>query len=121
MLKLARENVPQASFIKEDMTRLGFKNDSFDGLTAFYSIIHVPREKHSRLFHSFHRILKPNGIMLVSMGLSKLETIDEHLGTDMFWSYYSSNKSLRLVKDAGFQIMSDKPIVLHYWILAKNK
>ena len=59
MLKLARKNVPKAVFIEKDMNKLDFAVSSFDGLTAFYSIIHVPKEKHSQLFESFHRILKP--------------------------------------------------------------
>ena len=58
MLELAGENVPEAAFVKRSMTSLGFREDSFDGLTAFYSIIHVPRERHSSLFDDLHRILK---------------------------------------------------------------
>lgn len=68
MLGLARRNVTEARFIKQNMTRLGFKSNSFDGLAALYSIFHVSREKHSSLFQSFHKILKPKGIMLVCMG-----------------------------------------------------
>jgi len=124
MLKLARKNVPKAKFIKESMTKLGFKDDSFNGLTAFYSIIHVPREKHLSLFQSFHRILKPKGIMLICMGPDEWEAIDEYYGTEMFWSHYSPERSLQLVKDAGFQIIFDRHILsggeIHYWILAKN-
>ena len=125
MLRLARRNVPEAEFIKKDMTKLDFPANSFDGLTAFYSIIHVPREKHSSLFDSFHRILKPGSIMLVCMGPDEWEATDEYLGTTMFWSHYSPEKSLQLVKDADFQILSDQILVRggekHYWILAKNK
>ena len=125
MLKLARRNVPEARFIKKDMTKLDFKDNSFDGLTAFYSIIHVPREKHSSLFQSFHRILKPNGVMLVSVGSGEWEGTDEYCGAEMFWSHYSPEKSLELMKDAGFQIISGKHLVRggekHYWILARNK
>ena len=111
MLRLARENIPEAEFIKKDMTKLDFPADSFDGVTAFYSIIHVPREKHSSLFNSFHRILKPEGIMLVCMGPDEWEATDEYLGTTMFWSHYSPEESLQLVKDAGFQIVSDQILV----------
>lgn len=75
MLKLARKNVPEASLWKEDMTKLSFKDNSFDGLTASYSIIHVPREKHYSLFKSFHRILKPKGVMLMSLGLDEWEEL----------------------------------------------
>ena len=125
MLKLAKRNVSKAKFIKGDMTRLDFKNNSFDGLTAIYSIIHVPRDKHLSLFQSFHRILKPNGVMLISMGPDRWEGTDEYFGVKMFWSHYSSEKALQLVKDAGFQIISDKHLVRggerHYWILARNQ
>lgn len=125
MLKLARRNVPKAKFIKKDMTKLDFKENSFDGLTAFYSIIHVSREKHSSLFQSFHRMLKPKGVMLISIGPDKWEGTDGYYGTEMFWSHHNPEKSLQITKDAGFQIIFDKHIVSggeeHYWILAKNK
>ena len=125
MLRLARKNVPKARFIKKDMTELDFENDSFDGLTAFYSIIHVPREKHSLLLQSFHRILKPEGTMLICMGPDEWEATDDYHGIRMFWSHYSPEKSLQLVEEAGFQIVSGKILVRggekHYWILAINK
>jgi ubiquinone/menaquinone biosynthesis C-methylase UbiE len=125
MLRLARKNVPEAEFIKKDMTKLGFPADSFDAVIAFYSIIHVPRDRHSSLFDSFHRILKPGGIMLVCMGPDEWEATDEYLGTPMFWSHYSPEKSLKLVKKPGFQIVSDQILVRggekHYWILARNR
>lgn len=125
MLKLARENVPEARFIKKNMTELDFEDDTFDGVTAFYSIIHVPKEKHSSLLQSFHRILKPEGLMLICMGPDEWEATDEYYGTEMFWSHYSPEKSVQLVKDAQFKIVSNKLLTRggekHYWILAQNK
>jgi ubiquinone/menaquinone biosynthesis C-methylase UbiE len=125
MLRLARRNMPQTTFIRKDMTRLDFADNSFDGLTAFYSIIHVPREKHSLLFKSFNRILKPNGIMLVCMGPDEWEATEDYYGTKMFWSQYSPQKSLQLVKNGGFEVIFDKILERgkekHYWILARDK
>jgi ubiquinone/menaquinone biosynthesis C-methylase UbiE len=125
MLRLARKNMPQTTFIRKDMTKLDFADNSFDGLTAFYSIIHVPREKHSLLFKSFNRILKPNGIMLACMGPDEWEATEDYYGTKMFWSQYSPEKSLRLVKDTGFEVIFDKVLERgkerHYWIMARNK
>ncbi len=125
MLRLARKNVTKATFIRKDMTKLGFADNSFDGLTAFYSIIHVPREKHFLLFKSFHRILKSIGIMLVCMGPDEWEATEEYYGISMFWSHYSPEKSLQMIKCAGFQTVFDKILVRgkerHYWVLACNK
>jgi len=124
MLRLAETNVPKARFIKKDMTGLDFEDNSFNGLTAFYSIIHVPREKHFSLLQSFHRMLKPEGIMLICMGPDEWEAVDEYQRTEMFWSHYTPEKSLQLVKDAGFQIIFDKFLIRggakHYWIMARN-
>ena len=125
MLGLAGRNVPEARFIKKDMTKLDFKNNSFDGLTACESIVHVPREKHSLLFQSFHRIIKPNGAMLITIGNSDWEGTEEFYGARMFWSHYSPEKSLQMIKDAGFKIVFGKQIVIgeekYYWVLAKNE
>jgi len=125
MLKLARKNIPKARFIKKDMTKIDFEDNSFEGLTAFYSIFHVPRKKHFSLFKSLHRILKPKGVMLICLGPDHWEGTDEYYGVEMFWSHYSSEKSLQLVRNAGFQIIWDKHLVRggenQYWILAKNK
>ena len=125
MLRLAARNVPEAEFIKQDMIRLGFQNNSFDGITASYSIIHVPKGKHSSLFQSFHRILKPNGVMLLSAGSKEWEGTEEYYGAEMFWSHYNPEKSLELIRDAGFQIIWGKYVESGgerpYWILARNR
>ena len=125
MLKLAREHVPKAKFIKMNMTDLEFEENSFDGLVAFYSIFHVSRKKHSAIFQKFHEILKPDGIMLISLGSKEWEGTEEFHGAEMFWSFYSPEKSLQMIKDIGFEIISEKHISsggeTHYWVLAKNK
>ena len=125
MLRLARKNAPEANLIKQDVTRLGLKANSFDGLTSSYCIIHIPREKHSSLFHSFHGILKPKGVMLISIGSSEWEGTDEYYGTEMFWSHYSPEKSLQIIQNVGFQTIWDRISgsggEKNYWILARNK
>jgi len=125
MLRLAKKSVPEANLIKEDMTRLGFRDNAFDGLVALYSIIHVPREMHASLYQSFHRILKPDGIMLICIGSDEWEGEDEYFGARMFWSEHSLEEALQMVKNAGIQIISGKHLVIggerHYWIIARNK
>jgi ubiquinone/menaquinone biosynthesis C-methylase UbiE len=43
-VELARKNVPDATFICQDMTQLDFPAQSFDGICSFYAII-LSREK----------------------------------------------------------------------------
>ena len=126
MLKLAKKNVPKAKFIKMNMIKLNFKENSFDGLTSLYAIFHVPKEKHLAIFRNFHKIIKPKGIMLISLGYKELEeTSEDFHGAKMYWSSFTPEKSLQMIKDAGFEIILDKIIKkgreTHYWVLAKNK
>ena len=125
MLRMARKSVPEAILIKEDMTRPSFRDNTFDGLIAFYSIIHVPREMHASLYQSFHRILKPDGVMLICIGSDEWEREDEYFGARMFWSEYSLDEAVQMVKSAGFQIVSGKHLIIggekHYWITARNQ
>lgn len=125
MIKLARKNVPKAKFIKKNLTKLDFAKNSFDGITAFYSIIHIPKEKHQSIFKTFYKILKPEGIILVSLGIEEWEGVEEFHGKNMFWSHYSSKKSLKIIKNSGFKILFNKIIEdgneKHYWIIARKK
>ena len=109
-VELARKNVPQARFLCEDMTKLGFPDNTFDGITSYYAIIHIPREEHQALLENFHRMLKPGGSALLCLGAENLiDDIDEnYLGTRMYWSHYDTETYLKMLKDCGFTILWSK-------------
>ena len=44
-LELARRAVPNATFFRGDMTKVAFRAGSFDAITSFAAIFHVPREE----------------------------------------------------------------------------
>ena len=132
MLRVARENIPNGKFIEKNITKLDFSDDSFDGLISISVIIHIPREKHRPLFEQFHRILKQNGVILVTMACSEWEAIGEFCSEKMFWSHYEPAKSLQIIKASGFKIIKDWYVTIpdwynedsefekHYYILAKK-
>ncbi|MDP6607235.1 MAG: class I SAM-dependent methyltransferase [Dehalococcoidia bacterium] len=124
MLELAREHVPAATFRLMDMTELDFADGSFEGLTACYSIFHVPRELHASLLSAFHRLLVPGGVMLVSLGHAAWEgTEPDFHGTRMFWSHFGPDEYARLLANAGFELLWGKfgtGEERHYWALARN-
>lgn len=107
-IRFACENVPGAEFFCVDMTQVNFPAASFDGIVAFYSIIHVPRKEHEALLEGIHRWLKPGGVFLATMGVSSVseEYQDDWLGVPMYWSSYDSSKNQRLIEDAGMCIES---------------
>jgi ubiquinone/menaquinone biosynthesis C-methylase UbiE len=63
-VRLAQQNVPVAKFICTDMTHLEFPPESFDAVTAFYSIIHVPRQEQPKLLRDIAMWLRPGGLLV---------------------------------------------------------
>ena len=111
-VELARRNVPNARFVCEDMTKLGFPADTFDGIVSYYAIIHIPREEHASLLADFHAMLKPGGLALLCLGAEHLiDDIDEnYLGTRMYWSHFDSETYLKILKEMGFVILWSKRV-----------
>jgi ubiquinone/menaquinone biosynthesis C-methylase UbiE len=109
-IELARKNVPQARFLCEDMTQLDLPANTFDGITSYYAIIHIPREEHPPLLANFHRMLKPAGFALLCLGAEHLiDDIDEdYLGARMYWSHYDTETYLYLLQECGFSIIWSK-------------
>jgi ubiquinone/menaquinone biosynthesis C-methylase UbiE len=109
---LAKKNVPKAQFLCEDMTKLDFAEATFDGITSYYAIIHIPREEHQKLLANFYRILKPGGLALLCLGAEHLiDDVDEnYLGTRMYWSHYDTETYLNMLKDCGFSITWSKHV-----------
>jgi len=131
-IRRAKANVPSASFINADMTSVELPQESFDGVLALYSIIHVPRERHAQLFASIHSWLKPGGIFTSSHGSSDSEEwVDPNwFGASMYWSHFAPEVTQRLVRDAGFEIESadieelinpgDGDTERHLWLVARK-
>jgi ubiquinone/menaquinone biosynthesis C-methylase UbiE len=111
-VELAKKNVPGAEFLCEDMTKLTFPNNTFDGITSYYAIIHIPREEHQALLANFYRMLKPDGFALLCLGAEHLvDDVDEnYLGTRMYWSHYDSETYLRILQECGFSIIWSKRV-----------
>lgn len=107
-IALARQNVPEAQFIQADITQLDFPPASFDAVTAFYSLIHVPRQEQSKLLRDIASWLRPGGLFVATMGARSVERDfdEDFLGARMFWSSFDSETNKRLVEETGLRIMS---------------
>lgn len=111
-IERAKRNVPEATFICQDMTALEFPEGCFDAICSYYAIIHIPREEHPALFRKFHRILKAFGLALLCVGAEDLQDdIDEnYLGTRMYWSHYDAGTYLTMLQECGFRIVWSKRV-----------
>ncbi len=130
-LELARVNVPSATFVQADLASVEFPPASFDAVTAFYSIIHVPRREHAGLLATIERWLRPGGLLVATMGASPTESGYEEnwLGAPMYWSHFDAETNRQLVEQAGLELVSvaDETVEEHgaavtfLWLTARKR
>ncbi|MGZ4389374.1 MAG: class I SAM-dependent methyltransferase [Gaiellaceae bacterium] len=127
-VRRATAAVPSAEFVCADFTELELPQGSFDGVAAFYSFNHVPRDLLAPLLRSIRGWLVPGGLFLTALGTSNEEGwIGEWLGTRMFFSSFPPLTNSRLVEEAGFELLRDEVVdflepegeAVFQWILAR--
>jgi SAM-dependent methyltransferase len=129
-IRLARRNVPAATFIEGDMTSVAFAPASVDAVVAFYSLTHVPRTELAGLLERIRSWLRPGGIFIATMGVEDDPgTVEaDWLGVDMYFSHFGARRNRRLVEDAGFAVeqadVVAEPENRHdarfLWVVARN-
>ncbi len=129
-IALAQERVPAACFLQADMAEIRFSASSFDGVAAFYSLIHLPRAQQPVLLHKIASWLRPGGLLVATMGTRGTpgDIDDDFLGTRMYWSSYDSETNRRLTEEAGLQLESAQSeyeeehgeLIAFLWIVARK-
>jgi len=66
MVAVARQTHPGLRFDVDSMTALDLPDGALGGILAWYSIIHIPKERLPEVFAEFHRVLAPGGHMLLA-------------------------------------------------------
>jgi ubiquinone/menaquinone biosynthesis C-methylase UbiE len=104
-LELARHL--REPLVQGEMSTLPFAADSFDAVTAYHSVFHVPREDHPAVYAEFARVLRPGGYLLMTVGSSRSESTRRNWlgsGHAMFWSTPGPAVTKRQLDEAGFEM-----------------
>ncbi len=107
-LRLATDLVPGARLVQGDLTVLPFADAAFDAVVSFYAVIHVPRDDHAAVYAEVRRVLRPGGWTLLCLGArdNPGDLDDESwLGAPMFWSHWDAATNVRLVAEAGLDVV----------------
>jgi len=107
-IELARQAIPNATFICDDMTRMSFPSSSFDAIASFYAFNHLPFGELPGLVSKIADWLKSGGLLVTALARrydpGTLEA--DWLGAPMYFSGYTSDESRRFVIAAGLSIVS---------------
>lgn len=110
-IERARRLVPQATFVRSDFADLAFEDESFEAITCFYALIHVPLPEQPPLLDRIGRWLAPGGIFLATVGNTAWTgTEDSWLGGEaaMWWSHADANTYRGWLAGAGLVIVEEK-------------
>lgn len=111
MVEHARALHPEMAFTVGSMTSLDVPDGRYQGIVAFYSIIHLSSDAEVRAAISeFHRVLRSGGLLLVAVHLGEhgdeTHHADEMLGVnvDMDFRLFDADQLAATVTAAGFVI-----------------
>lgn len=107
LLDIAKQRVPQASFVKQDLRALDFSPSSFDGIWACASLLHLHRAEVPQVLENFFRLLKPSGVLFVMVKEGSGEAdVKESLSSNMVrhFTYFTLTELKKLLENSRFTV-----------------
>lgn len=107
MLGHAKRRLPHLSFEEMDMRRLQFDDETFDGVLAAYSLIHIPDDEIPDVLTELRRVLRPNGNLLIIGQAGDTDHLEDDPlapGACIFVNFFSANRLRNHLERAAFQI-----------------
>jgi SAM-dependent methyltransferase len=108
MVKQARRLNPKIDFQQGNMLGLtDVSKDSFGGIAAFYSIIHIPRPSLADALQEMKRVLRPGGRLLLTFHLGQE---DRHIAewwnkpVSLDFYFFETEEMKAYLTKAGFEI-----------------
>lgn len=102
-----------AQLFQGDMTTLPFNTNTFDGATAFYSLIHIPLDQHQTVINELTRVIKPNSPLLIVEGTEEwVGSNHSWLGTgeEMHWEMAGKDATVQQLQNADCEIIEITPV-----------
>lgn len=105
MIKLAKEMNGNRSitYVQEDMRRTSFSNGSFDAVFSCASFLHVLPQDVPATLREWRRILKPKGILFVSVQIERQSRLE---WDNRYMVFYENEQAVRTaIENSGFQVV----------------
>lgn len=91
-----------------DMREIDFPPESFDGIWAYTSLLHIPKADVKIVLHKFSTCLKDNGVILCGMieGSFDGDIIRESMpNAKRYFRFYTEDEITQVFTSAGFELL----------------
>lgn len=104
-IEIASGNFPGIQFKVMNMLELDFEDETFDGINAFYSIIHIPDHELDLLFTGFRRVLKPGGKISLAVHAGDFDGIFDPQEHPVYYREFREDTLIQRLEKNGFSIL----------------
>lgn len=107
MVAEARKLHPALTFHAGDMRKLPFGDGQLAAITAFYSIIHIPRDGVADTLREWRRALRPGGRVLLAFHVGdQVVHLDEWWGeaVNLDFAFFTGDEMRGYLEAAGFAV-----------------
>ncbi len=112
-INAAKKYAPEGKFLLMDARKLKFPRNSFDGIWANAVLLHIKKEDILKVLRGLHKILKPGGILHVSVKQGKgVKAVAENISqnNERLFTFFRKKEMEKLLKKAGFKIIFSKVV-----------
>ncbi|HLP79017.1 MAG TPA: class I SAM-dependent methyltransferase [Acidobacteriota bacterium] len=82
-----------------DIEHITFPSESFDGVWAMSSLLHIPKKHIKAVLESFHRILRPHGVLHVTLKEGTGEKmVTDTTGDERFFSFWTIEEFTKIAQ-----------------------
>lgn len=106
MINIARKKSPEARFEIANARNLPYSKETFDGIWACASLIHLEKKDLPRALTNAYDVLKKNGIFYLDFKQGEGEKLvkdSRYGGVEKFVSYYQKSDIEKILEDSGFE------------------
>jgi len=106
MIAEAQRLNPEIHFHQGDMVALPDADNSWGGIAAFYCIIHISREQIVDALREMKRVLKPDGVLLVTFHIGQeIKHLDDwwEKPVNLDFAFYLPEEMEAWLKGAGYE------------------
>jgi SAM-dependent methyltransferase len=114
LLAIARREVPEAEFRELSMMNLDSLSETFDGIFAQASLLHIPKKEAGGVVKKMADRLVPGGFLYIAVKESREDRPEEEIvkendygyAYERFFSYFSIPELEHYLTDAGLEVVS---------------